>query len=252
MTSKSIFLVIPVFILTLALGKAQVSGYMGKTFELSYANQFFPSIQNINNGDFPLFTINSFRLEKVVTRHGSLLFSFNMFSAIVLTDGYYFKYEKTDQYGYQYTENFEPVGQDKTFTVQSKVFGLQYKIYTNDWLAPVGSYFLSGVSFLEGHSSDYLINSPEVKDITKNTTFNRVYLTFGYGKKWMLNNRLSFSLGVNSALSFDLNSFPFTISFGSSSNSLGNIDNAFQDLVKKRIRRMQFMNMEFGIGILLF
>ncbi|RKX17381.1 MAG: hypothetical protein DRP35_11010, partial [Candidatus Zixiibacteriota bacterium] len=182
----------------------------------------------------------------------SLLFSFNIFSSIVLTDEYYFEYETTDQFGYQYTDYFEPSGQDKTFTVQSKVFKLQYKIYTNNWLAPVGSYYLLGLSFLEGHSSDYLVNSPEVKDIIKNTTFNRIYLTFGYGKKWMLNNRLSFHLGVNSALSFDLNSFPFTISFGSSSNSNGNIDDAFQTLVKKRIRKMQLMNMEFGIGILLF
>ena len=247
MRTKQYYLAVIFICFLFFTAKSQVSGYMGKTVEISYTNQFFLSTQNMKNGDFPLFTINSFRLEKVVARHGSLVFSYNMFSSIVTIENYYFTYYDSSS-GYQ--NYMEPSGNDKFFTVQSKVYGLQYKIYTNGWLAPIGSYFSFGASYLEGHSSDYLINISELNP--KNTDFHRLYLTASYGKKWMLNNRISFHLGVNSALSLDLNSFPFSISFGNYSNNQEDVDKAFQDLVKKRMRRMMFMNLEFGFGILLF
>ena len=240
MRTKQYYLAVIFLCFLFFTAKSQVSGYMGKTVEISYTNQFFLSTQNIKNGDFPLFTINSFRLEKVVARHGSLVFSYNMFSSTVTIENYSFAYYDSS-YGYQ--NYMEPSGKDKFFTVQSRVYGLQYKIYTKGWLAPIGTYFSLGASYLKGHSSDYLININIPELHPQNTDFHRLYLTVSFGKKWMLNNWISFHLGVNSALSFNLSIFNYEDS---------EVDMAFQDLVKRQMRRMMFLNFDLGIGILLF
>ncbi len=223
--------------------KAQVPGYMGRTFELSYSGQIFPSLQNLDNGDFPMFLIHSFRLEKTVERHGSLSFSYNMFTTNVNLGEVYFEGDSIDQYGSPYTVT--PVQKDKIFKLQAKVFGLHYVVYKRGWLSPVGDYLSFGLLYLNAQSPDYLIYTPGIENQVSNKKFSRVYLSFSFGKKWMMSNRLSFRMAVNSAFSFS------TDLFGSDSYSR-DPDIYFQNIVKKRVRKMLLLNLEMGAGFLLF
>lgn len=241
---KKLILIVFVFI-TAYDADGQVSGYMGKTFEVSYSNKFFLSKLNMNNGDFPLFSMNNFRLEKTVARNASFVVSFDIFTAFVNMEQNYFYSNQYDQSGY--LKEFTISNQDNIFSVNSKVIGIHYRIYTQNWLSPVGSYYSFGIYSLTANSKDYLSHTLEAKGVLNKKIFRKQYLAFSYGKKIMLNNTISFHVGINSAISIFS-----TDSLLDDDINFEDVNDYFQYVVKVRLRKMMLINVEVGLGVLLF
>ncbi len=241
---KNIKYIILIVFTTVAISaKCQTPGYLGKTFDLSYSYQFFQSLINMDQGEFPLFGINNFRLEKTIDRNWSMVISYDMFSPIVVMDeNIQFASKIPDQYGdMQY---YDINDQDKVFTVNSQMFGLHFRKYTKGWLSPIGSYFSFGLYHITTTSEDYLSHTPLADSKNLDTKFQRYYVSYSYGQKWMMNDWLSLHLGANMALSFSADLFGDY--YGDDAEQY------YQIAVKKRIRKMLLFNLEFGVGVLLF
>jgi hypothetical protein len=241
--------ILVLFTISSFCAKAQMAGYMGKTFEVSYTNLIFP-----NYGiPYPELSVHSFRLEKVISRRSAFLLKFDILPQQMDEDDI----NKRKQL-YDDVNLYKEVGNRK-LSIQTTVFSLHHVLYTHGWVAPVGSYFSYGISLANINYNNFDIEvepyiddgyvQVKFKDIkAAPETIRKVYVDLSFGRKWMLFNRISLRAEIGGRL----NMKTLNESYYSMSETTFFDKQEYKKEVQHRVSVGLLFNAGIGIGVLLF
>jgi len=257
------------FVLFFVPSKSQITGYMGKTFEISYTNQIssgiiLPKIETSAFFNKPS-DINSFRLEKAISKHSSLLINFGILNNQI---------SKNNFINCNYDINLNKVYYDaitnkNDLIVRSKIFSIKHIVYIKGWNTPLGLYFSYGLSAIftnynnfdfelnENCNDNYYYSSPsnisDIKNVTKdNININKTFVDFSMGKKWILTNFITFHLGFNTSLTLPKPNNNVTNKTTTCDSYYLFDKTSYQKTIRYSVSNPMFFNIEAGIGFLIF
>ncbi|MBU0764266.1 MAG: hypothetical protein KJ607_05475 [Bacteroidetes bacterium] len=244
-------------------GYAQGSGYMGKTFVVSGHFNLSPALINPNSshksGLASLNTTKTLEADWAFSRNRSTGLFVQFYNTSVDATDKTLSYNVRQSYDSYYfdTEEIELIGY---YGINGINFGANIRFYIGDWIAPLGRYIqldlflmtwtVYGVSKFEHPvysdiSSTYIF--PEI------ATEPRYYNTggaFTVGKQRILFDRITIKYGIRNSLIL------FYISPINMRDSFGSLDYTEDDFVlrtsKNRLATRWLLDVQFGIGILLF
>jgi len=275
------------FTLLFLSAQSQVSGYLGKTFEVSYAAQLSTGIQysrilglGAEEETIPFLempqNIHSFRLEKVISKHSSLLVNYSILNQR-MSEHYFVISELDNEYCQQMYYDAIINEDESDLDIQSRIISLKHVVYTNGWLAPLGTYFSYGISMVTTNYNNftfqvsdkdncyydgYYYNSTGVKVDsykTDNQVSKRFLIDFSLGRKWMLTNYVTFHLAFNTSLTlkrvslFDDDDDHYDKISTTRCNYYYSFNrDSHTEKVIQGISNTTFFNIEAGFGILIF
>ena len=177
---------------------AQVSGYMGKKFSISYAGGIgVPHLSILNEEFKALLPINhALRLEYV----------YNNNSAVV------FRYKLGMNAGMNDISNFRYVNFEEKYKFYSHTYSIMAKFYRKNALAPIGSYSTVGFGFQNLVLKDMIRPNYITNDITlQNYSQYDVILHYGIGRNWIVFDRMLLGFHFETSMPFASLAGIFTI-----------------------------------------
>ena len=276
----------------------QTPGYMGRRFSIegdvnvlawhtniikgNYRRYTLEQLSNPSDGDREYKVGNKYYKKSLIKNKGINLININLKSSLSIN---YSINDKVDINGrFEYTKskfvlsNFKTIRKSQNdhipfiYSDQNKIsyhlleYSINFKLYTSDFIAPVGNYFLVGIGLSQAFSSydlSYIYTQPnesvfESTTVKAKTTF--IKFNIGYYKKLFVNDNLYFNLG-GELNSYCLGKFHYLwdisdeemykSDFSSHKNIDLEIKNNYRYNIGRHIDIDNKFNFKIGIGIIL-
>ena len=254
------------FILFATITQAQnVAGYLGNRFLVwGNAKSFYRIREGVKENSLPINLKYAVSMEYIVYKRFSISTEFENYSTGFISkvpyirDGGYYYYDKViDQNDVKFNCSVNTIGVNLNFYSKSK-----------GTFAPYGSYKSLSVKYLMLSEKDIDNNlakqEPEGAILKSDPLIKTTGISIGYGvgKKWIFFDRLLFDVKVNFSFLFDSKLSPRMPVFENAKDRTGNtgqissdksiiLENIKKDMLR-RVGAHQFVDFNFGVGLLLF
>ena len=276
MRSVKILLVITILTISAFNSGAQAPGYLGKRFIVNYDLYTMLALRNPNeNGNSGISSFNTrnvFSVDWVTGLSQSVGLSFHLTKS-------QFDFNQKFEYNYQYIDVWGSPRDDVTSTdygdtkgqLTAYAIGLHTNLYLNQFIAPIGVYFKPEILFVYMNATfdDSLAN----KNLAKNTVsgaevmlkypklanespFFTVAIGATIGTHYIFFDRLIFDIGFQIGIMYADNMLSQLKPSGSeidgtSTNNI-NESNYIKVAAENRLMSQYFLNINAGLGILIF
>jgi hypothetical protein len=276
MKSIKIFITITIISITALNAGAQAPGYLGKRFIINYDLYTMLALRNPNeNGNSGISSFNSrhvFSVDWVTGLSQSVGMSFHITKS-------QFDFDEKFDYYLNYNDGWGDPRQDvKTLNygdskgdITAYAVGIHTNLYLNQFIAPLGVYFKPELLFVIMNASfdiNQVNKNLEKNTMTANETINiypklanespyySVALGATIGTHYIFLNRLIFDIGFQLGLMYAENMLsslkPSSSSIDGSSSSNVNETNYIKVSAQNRMMNQYFLNINAGLGILIF
>jgi hypothetical protein len=252
------------FLLFATTAQAQnVAGYLGKRF-LVWGNvkSFIRIREGVKENSLPINLKYAGSVEYIIYKRFSMSAEYENYSTgfvsqmpYVRSTGYYYDEDVLDKNDVKFTSSVNTIGVSFNFYNKSK-----------GTFAPYGSYKSLSVKYLMLSEKDIDNNLAKQEPnaiITSDPLVKTSGISIGYGvgKKWIFFDRLLFDVKVNFSFLFDTKFRPRVPVFetrdrpGLEPEISSDKDKIVESLEKDMLRRVgahQFIDLNFGVGLLLF
>lgn len=247
----------------------KTSGYMGKRFVTGYGLYASPGFVG-SGGETPLNILHEGWVEYATAKKFMVGFSARFYNAVYsngrnidATRSYY--YSNANSYS-SYSQTFpSPAG---TYDIKAKNYMLYGKVFSGNYLAPWGRYFMFGATFntfkstydpskmyveLQEYGSNYDYKIVRFSNFgPKEQSFSKFDISFGFGRSKIYGNRIVIDYGYN----MNLFAMALVLFDAPDDNILGNEELLPAEYIETtsaaRIRGVNRFNFFCKVGVLLF
>jgi hypothetical protein len=271
MRSIKIYLAVSLLAITGFNARAQAPGYLGKRFIVGYDMYTMPALRNYNeNGNMGIGAFN--------TRH---VFNVDWVNGLSQSIGFSVQFtESTFEFsrGLEFTYRYQDWGSPSTTTqtvyfgdtrgkVSSLAVGLHTNLYLNQFIAPLGTYFKPEILLIRLKStfddslanlnlakntmggSQVMLNYPKLVNNGVNYT---AAIGATIGTHYIFFDRLIFDIGFQIGYVIGGKKLSELMEMDGTSTKQINEENYVSVSAKSRLMSQYFINVNAGLGILIF
>jgi len=263
------FLIFFLIVISGYFALAQAPGYMGKKFTVNYDLYTFPAISNPNaNGETGISSFNfrhDFSVDYVTGLNKSIGLSFHLTKTqFEFKRGFNFTYQYPDGYGGKITTNSEMYYGDTKGELSAFAIGLNTNLYFNQFIAPLVTYFKPEILLINFRATfdDSLANSNLLKNVggimltypvlANKKSYTTVAIGATLGTHYIFFDRLIFNIGFQFGWVVGGKKMGELVGSNGITSEKINENNYIAVSAKSRLMSQYFINIDAGLGILIF